>query len=191
MQGLFDQSAYCSIERMMVSGHMLSRRIAWRNCHRARFLPHSPGSERQTLVYDVYDTELFGILQATSYARRWTTDSNNTGTKAIWISVDNQAQDNTSSPRSSATSTISFRLDTISRLTSGHTEVIGNEIAEKCAKNAAEPPNRCHYAFTSLAYIKRRIQQKGLKEWQLLWKTINKGKEYSSIAWKQPLWGAD
>ena len=39
----------------------------------------------------------------------------------------------------------------------GHTEAIGSETADKCAKSAAELPNRCRYAFTSLAYIKRQI----------------------------------
>ena len=38
---------------------------------------------------EVYDTEAFGILQATSYSRRWATDSNNTSTNTIWIFVDN------------------------------------------------------------------------------------------------------
>ena len=45
----------------------------------------------------------------------------------------------------------------------GYIEAIGNETADKCAKSTAELPNRCRYAFTSLAYIKRQIQQKGLK----------------------------
>ena len=66
---------------------------------------------------------------------------------------------------------------------------MGNETADKCAKSAAELPNRGRYAFTSLAYAKRQIQQKGLTEWKHLWETIGKGQEYCSIAQKQPLWG--
>ena len=47
----------------------------------------------------------------------------------------------------------------------------------------------CRYAFTPLAYIRRQIRQKGLKEWQHLWETTSRGQEYCSIARRQPLWG--
>ena len=59
---------------------------------------------------------------------------------------------------------------------------MGNETADKCAKSAAELPDRCCYVFTSLAYNRRQIQQKGLKEWQHLWETTSRGQEYCSIA---------
>ena len=71
----------------------------------------------------------------------------------------------------------------------GHTEGMGNETADKCAKSAAELPNRGRYAFTSLAYIKRQIRQMVLREWQSLWETTSRGQGYCSIARKQPLWG--
>ena len=40
-----------------------------------------------------------------------------------------------------------------------------------------------------LAYIKRQIQQRGLREWQYLWETSSRGQECCSITRKQPLWG--
>ena len=40
---------------------------------------------------EVYDSELFGILQATTYARKWTRDPNKKNTNTIWIFVENQA----------------------------------------------------------------------------------------------------
>ena len=36
---------------------------------------------------EVYDAELFSILQATNHAREWT--EQNTGIKTIWIFADN------------------------------------------------------------------------------------------------------
>ena len=38
---------------------------------------------------EVHDTELFGILQATSYSKQWAVE--NTSTNTIWIFVNNQA----------------------------------------------------------------------------------------------------
>ena len=106
---------------------------------------------------EVYDTELFGILQGTSYARKWTTDPNNTGANTIWIFVNNQAAiHRCTTPRPTAgqhfTTQIISNLHHILqnrddiqvniRWVPGHTEVIGNETADKCAKSAAELPNR-------------------------------------------------
>ena len=150
---------------------------------------------------EVYDTGLFGILQTTSYARRWITDSSNAGTNAIGIFVDNQAAIRRCTiPRPTAGQHLTRNLRHVLqnrndiqiniRWVPGHTEVIGNETKDKCAKSAAELPNRCRYALTSLDYAKRQIQQKGLREWQYLWGTTSRGQEYCNIARKQLLWGS-
>jgi hypothetical protein len=40
----------------------------------------------------------------------------------------------------------------------------------------------------SLAFIKRQIQQAGLREWQHTWRACTTGSAYLSIARRQPLW---
>ena len=40
---------------------------------------------------------------------------------------------------------------------------------------AADLPIRCSDSFTSLAYIKRQIQEVSLREWQQIWTTTAKG----------------
>ena len=71
----------------------------------------------------------------------------------------------------------------------GHTEVAGNEIADKCAKDATGLPGRCPDSFTSLSYIKRQIQKMSLREWQQIWTTTAKGQEYRNTAQRQRDWG--
>ena len=126
---------------------------------------------------EVFDTELYGILQATDYARRWSARDRETNT--IWIFVDNQAAIRRSlSPAATAGQHLAIRI--INNLSDilqarpnikinihwvpGHTEVAGNEIADKCAKDATGLPGRCPDSFTSLSYIKRQIQKMSLRE---------------------------
>ena len=70
----------------------------------------------------------------------------------------------------------------------GHTEVVGNEIADKCARSAAELPLGSGDSFTSTAFIKRRTQQPGLREWQKTPQSSKRGPGYCSVARRQPLW---
>ena len=51
--------------------------------------PHSEAMWSLGRHVEVYDAELFGILQATNHARDWT--EQNTDIKTIWIFVDKQA----------------------------------------------------------------------------------------------------
>ena len=51
--------------------------------------PHSETLWNLGKHVEVYDTELFGLLQATTHAREWI--EANPGTNTIWIFVDNQA----------------------------------------------------------------------------------------------------
>ena len=71
----------------------------------------------------------------------------------------------------------------------GHTRVAGNEAADRCAKGAADLTYHCPGSFTSLAYIKRQIKEVSLSEWQQIWTTATKGREYCNIARRQRDWG--
>ena len=51
--------------------------------------PHSEAYWNLGKHVEVYDTELFGILQGTRYARQWI--ENNPHTNTVWIFIDNQA----------------------------------------------------------------------------------------------------
>jgi len=60
----------------------------------------------------------------------------------------------------------------------GHCEVKGNEIADELAKEGASKANKSS-PYTSIAFLKRRIKELSLKEWEEQWKkTIRKGKTY-------------
>ena len=61
-----------------------------------------------------------------------------------------------------------------------HTEVTGNEVADRCAKGAADLPGRCPDSFTSLAYIKRQIRGVSLREWQQVWTATASAKGHGS-----------
>ena len=141
------------------------------------------------------DAELCGILQATDYARRWTARDPETNT--IWIFVDNHAAIRRSlSPAATAGQHLAIRI--ISSLSDilqarpdiqiniqwvpGYTEVAGNEISDRCTKDATGLPSRCPDSFTSLSYIKRQIQKASLREWQQIWTTTAKGQEYCNTA---------
>ena len=75
------------------------------------------------------------------------------------------------------------------QLVPGHAEVLGNEIADRCAKQAAELPQQSWQSFTSVAYIKRQIQHAGLKEWQSCWQANTNGSFYCNITKGLPQWG--
>ena len=64
----------------------------------------------------------------------------------------------------------------------GHTVVYGYEMADKCAKQAAELTQRSRQSFTSVAYLKREIQQAGLQEWESIWQANLRGSSYCNIA---------
>ena len=147
-------------------------------------------------------TELFGILQATTYARQWTEE--NTNTRTIWIFVDNQAAiRRCTSLQPTPGQYLSLQiLDNLQKILQcnsdvkiniqwvpGHTKVFGNEIADKCARSAAALPRRCRAAFTSIAFIKLQIWQESLRAWQQTWQDSSKGSAYCSMSGRQSLWG--
>ena len=102
---------------------------------------------------EVNDAEWFGILQATLYARQCLEDNTNTNT--IWIFIDNQAAiRRCTKPHPSPGQHLSLQiienLQTILAIRPnirvniqwipGPAEVLANEIADKCAKQAVELP---------------------------------------------------
>ena len=140
-----------------------------------------------------HDTELYGILQATDYAKKWT--ARDPETDAIWIFVDHQAAIRRSlSPVATAGQHLTIRIiDNLSSILQvrpnikiniqwvpGHTEVAGSEAADSYAKGAADLPGRCSDSFTS--YIKRQIQEASLREWQQIWTATAKGHGYCNMA---------
>ena len=68
----------------------------------------------------------------------------------------------------------------------GHAGVAGNETADGCA---AGLPGRCSDPPTSLAYIKRQIQEVSLREWQQIETTTVKGHGCCNITQRQRDWG--
>src|SRR6266705_2893381 len=163
---------------------------------------HREGKWNLGCHVEVYDTELFGILQATSYARQWI--QQDPQTRTIWIFVDNQAAIRRClSPQPTAGQHLALQIqDNIAMIIQsrsdimvniqwvpGHTAIFGNEKADKCAKSAAALPRRCGDAFTSIAYIKRQVRQDALQSWHQTWQDSNQGSAYCSLAKGQPLWG--
>ena len=70
----------------------------------------------------------------------------------------------------------------------GHTAVYGNELVDKCAKQAAELTRRSRESFISVAYLKRQIQQAGLQEWKSIWQANHRGSSYCNISKHVALW---
>ena len=130
---------------------------------------------------EVYDTELYGILQATNFAKKWTATGRNPETDTIWIFVNNQAAIRRSlSPIATAGKHLSIRI--INNLNDilqirpdikiniqwvpGHTRVVRNEAADRYTKGTADLIYRCPDSITSLAYIKRQIKEVNISKWQ-------------------------
>ena len=128
--------------------------------------PHSEALWNLGKHVEVYDTELFGILQATILARDWI--EANPSTNTIWIFVDNQAAiRRCTKPHPTLGQHLSLQIvnNQLTILNSrpntkgnihwvpGHTAVYGNEIADKCAKQAAELTQHSRQSFTSVTYL--------------------------------------
>ena len=115
--------------------------------------PHKEAQWNLGRHIEVYDAELSGILQATLYARQWLEDNTNTNT--LWIFIDNQAairrctkhppslgQDLSLQIIENLPTILAMRLNTRVNIqwVPGHADVLGNEMADRCAKQAAELP---------------------------------------------------
>jgi ribonuclease HI len=139
---------------------------------------------------EVYDAELLGILKAAKTCFQ-ICQRNNLTKRHIWIFTDNQAaiqRLNTFKPgpgqsTSLALSNISNNLHALKTTITvqwvpGHTDVPGNELADKLAKKATleKPPT---YYHTSLSYLKRVTRAAKMQEWGDWWmRHPAKGKNY-------------
>ena len=144
---------------------------------------------------EVYDAELFGILQATNHARQWT--EQNTDIKTSWIFVDDQAAIlRCLKPHPTAGQHLSLQnIDNIQMILNtrsdtqvgiqwvpGHTAVPGNDSADACAKRAAQLPPHGGVSFMSLAFLRREVQLAGQRERWQVWKTCTTGSSYTTTA---------
>ena len=71
----------------------------------------------------------------------------------------------------------------------GHQDILGNEEADKAAKEGAKDYHTCAEAFTSLSFLKRRIKEEALKEWTTDWDLGKKGTTYGKLK-ETPGWKA-
>jgi ribonuclease HI len=140
---------------------------------------------------EVYDAELIGIRTAAEQIATIILESN-WYDKAIWIFTDNQAAVNRvaslhAGPRQDIAIAISDvakqlyrrRCTLIIEWVPGHTDVPGNEEADRLAKKATTRPQPSMY-HTSLSYLKRAARSQMVEEWRQWWYSVpNKGKGYS------------
>jgi hypothetical protein len=69
-----------------------------------------------------------------------------------------------------------------------HINIKGNELADKAAKKGTELQHITPESYISLAFIKRKIREKGLLEWNIIWSDFKlKGKHYKQFECK-PKW---
>ena len=62
----------------------------------------------------------------------------------------------------------------------GHMNIKGNELADKAAKKGTELQHVTPESYISLAFVKRKIGETGLANWNDIWsKSTAKGKYYS------------
>jgi len=71
----------------------------------------------------------------------------------------------------------------------GHMNIKGNELADQAAKKGTELQKISTEKYISLSFIKRKIKESALLEWQEEYAKINKGKFYSQFQYL-PRWNA-
>src|SRR5207247_5859125 len=70
-----------------------------------------------------------------------------------------------------------------------HMNIKGNELADQAAKKGTELQKISTEKYISLSFIKRKIKESALLEWQEEYAKINKGKFYSQFQYL-PRWNA-
>ena len=164
--------------------------------------PHYEAYRNLGRYVEVYDTELFGILPATRYSRQWI--ENNPHTNTVWIFIDKQvAIRRCTKPHPTPGQHISLQIiENLQNILNtrpntrvniqwvfGHSGILGNKIADRCAREAIAHQQRSRQSFTSVAFIWRQIQYAGLREWQNIWQACSSGAVYSTTAQGILLWG--
>jgi len=67
----------------------------------------------------------------------------------------------------------------------GHMNIRGNELADKAAKKRTELQYTTSESYISLAFIKRKIREKSLINWNNMWlDSKSKGKYYNKFECK-------
>jgi ribonuclease HI len=158
----------------------------------------SPGSNQPAIEntyplgtqMEVYDAELYGIRQAAEHALKFCRRTRKR--RDIWIFTDNQAavmrvatlKPGPGQEIAIAVSNASHILKELNHSTitvqwvPGHTNIPGNEAADRLAKEATKQKSRTA-TKTSLAYLKRMARLRMREEWRRWWDTTEqKGHEY-------------
>jgi len=139
---------------------------------------------------EVFDAELFAVLQAAKFANKIrVTDPN--FNRNIWILTDSQAawsrlqntnaksgQNITSKFRNIFTHLHSHGIQLRLKWIPSHKGIFGNEQADSAAKNGAQNNDAQTHEFTSFTYLKRAVKESILSQWQKHWENHQNGRFY-------------
>ena len=140
---------------------------------------------------EVFDAELFAMAKAFKLAHNQISFF----TKDIWIFSDSQAaiQRLQNSSLKAGQKYVLAIEDWIAKIkmkhqinihvgwVPGHMNITGNEKADQAAKRGTELQKTCAEKHVSLAFIKRKIRESALIEWEKEYAKSNKGKFYSQF----------
>jgi ribonuclease HI len=146
---------------------------------------------------EVFDAELFAIEKAFKIA--W--EEKQPNTENIWIFSDSQAaikrlQNQNLKPgqyyiksiRNWLEKLLNINIKVYLEWVPGHMNITGNELADKAAKEGTKLQNKSLESYISLAFIKRKIKEATLEEWENSWNnSTKKGRHYSQFKCK-PKW---
>jgi ribonuclease HI len=146
---------------------------------------------------EVFDAELFAIEKAFEIA--W--NKKQFQTEKIWIFSDSQAA--IKRLKNSSLKAGQYYIQSIRKWAKrfqdhgiqmqlewvpGHMNIRGNELADKAAKKGTKLQRAAIESYISLAFIKRKIKESALTDWNKDWQdSKNKGKHYSQFSCK-PRW---
>ena len=143
---------------------------------------------------EVFDAELFAIEKAFKIA--W--ENKQLNTDKVWIFSNSQAAikrlKNTSLKagqyyiqiiRKWAKKFQNIAIQLQLKWVPGHMNIKGNELANKAAKKGTELQYISPESYISLAFIKRKIKETGLIDWNNIWlESKSKGKYYKQFKCK-------
>ena len=146
---------------------------------------------------EVFDAELFALEKAFKIA--W--ENKQLNTEKVWIFSDSQAaikrlknsslkagQYYIQSIRKWAEKFQNLGIQMQLEWVPGHMNIRGNELADKAAKKETELQKAAIESYISLAFIKRKIKEKALIDWNDIWSdSKTKGKHYDQFQCK-PRW---
>jgi ribonuclease HI len=143
---------------------------------------------------EVFDAELFAIEKAFKIA--W--ENKQLNTDKVWIFSDSQAA--IKRLKNSSLKAGQYYVQAIRKWAKkfqdiavqlqlewvpGHMNIRGNELADKAAKKGTELQHTTSESYISLAFIKRKIRETGLTNWNNIWSdSKSKGKHYNQFECK-------